>query len=81
MTYATAVFMESLRLHPSVIVIPKYCVKDSVIPLGGRGGCKGSEGERSQVVCPAGTEVLLDAPALHHNRPSLPSSPHLIVFD
>lgn len=68
LSYVTAIFMETLRLHPSVIVIPKYCVQDSVISIGAKGGAKGEEGQKTEIPCPAGTEVLLNGPALHHNR-------------
>lgn len=56
--------METLRLYPSVVVIPKYCMEDTAVPFT-RNTPAGPH--REQIVIPAGGEVFLDAVGLHYN--------------
>lgn len=57
--------METLRLYPSVVVVPKYCMEDTAVPFL-RQTADGLQKE--QTVIPAGGEVFLNAVALHYNR-------------
>lgn len=57
--------METLRLYPSVVVIPKYCMEDTAVPF----SRETPEGpQKEQIVIPAGGEVFLNTVALHYNR-------------
>lgn len=66
LTYVLAIFLETLRLFPSVAVIPRYCVADSPVPV-----VRQPDGQRETVLIPAGGEVFVDAVALHYNRASV----------
>ena len=63
-TYSLAVFLESLRLYPSVVVIPKYAMADSAIPIQRK---VDEKLHREQLAIPAGGEVFLNAVALHYS--------------
>jgi cytochrome P450 len=65
-TYVLAVFFETLRLYPSVVVIPKYAMQDTLVPCIRRTGDEPPT--REQVLIPAGGEVFLNSVALHYNR-------------
>lgn len=68
--YALAVFMETLRLYPSVVVVPKYSMENTLVPVGSfsiDGGKSVSEGTK-QVLIPQWAEVMLDVPGLHYNK-------------
>lgn len=69
-TYVLAVFLETLRLYPSVVVIPKYSMEDTWVPVDRAPGPNGEPGGPEQVFIPEGGEVLLDAVGLHYNRAS-----------
>lgn len=56
--------METLRLYPSVVVIPKYAAVDTVIPTSP--SIDGTPSEN--IFVPKWTEILLDSVALHRNR-------------
>lgn len=65
-TYSLAVFFETLRLYPSVVVIPKYSMEDTAVPV--IRYSETGEQQKEQISIPEGGEVLLDAVALHYNR-------------
>lgn len=67
--YALAVFFETLRLYPSVVVVPKFAMEDSLVPVQHfrkRGDASSSEGVK-KVLIPKYAEILIDVPALHYN--------------
>lgn len=68
--YCLAVFMETLRLYPSVVVIPKYSIDNTLVPVktfSTDGKTESTEGSK-QVLIPKHTEVFLDVPGLHYNK-------------
>lgn len=68
--YCLAVFMETLRLYPSVVVIPKYSMENTLVPVktfSSDGKTESTEGIK-QVLIPKWTEVFIDVPGLHYNK-------------
>lgn len=68
--YCSAVFMETLRLYPSVVVIPKYSMENTLVPVKSfstDGGKTTSEGTK-HVLIPKYADVLLDVPGIHYNK-------------
>ncbi|KAF7983462.1 hypothetical protein HWV62_21746 [Athelia sp. TMB] len=61
LTYATAVFYETLRLFPPVPVIPKRTDTDIIFNL------SNAAGQHKQMPVPAGTNVVIDTPGVHYN--------------
>lgn len=59
--------METLRLYPSVVVIPKYSMADTAVPFIRE---TPSGPQKEEIVIPEGGEVFLNAVALHYNRES-----------
>lgn len=66
LSFVLAVFLETLRLYPSVVVIPRYCVANTNVPV-----VRQPSGAKESVFMPAGSEVFVDAVALHYNRASM----------
>lgn len=68
--YCLAIFMETLRLYPSVVVIPKFCTENTLVPVRtfSRDGKTESKEGIQQVFIPKYTELFLDVPALHYNK-------------
>lgn len=67
--YALAVFMETLRIYPSVVVVPKYSMENTLVPVSRfslDGGKSGAEGTKN-VLIPQWAEVMIDVPGLHYN--------------
>ncbi|EIN08440.1 cytochrome P450 [Punctularia strigosozonata HHB-11173 SS5] len=60
-TRSMAVFYETLRMFPPAPNMPKYSAEDTTLTF------SNSEGERRTVPVPAGTNLLVNAPALHYN--------------
>lgn len=67
--YCLAVFMETLRIYPSVVVVPKYSMDNTLVPVStfSTDGGKSEAAGRKQVMLPKYAEVLIDVPALHYN--------------
>ncbi|TDL22814.1 cytochrome P450 [Rickenella mellea] len=61
LTYCTAVFYETLRLIPPVIVVPKVSAEDTSLVF------PSSAGERRVVIIPKGSHIALDITGLHYN--------------
>ncbi|KAF8494809.1 cytochrome P450 [Gautieria morchelliformis] len=61
LTYPLAVLYETLRLFPSVPVIPKYSVEDTTLPT------LRPDGSMDSIVVPKGTVLILNPPGLHYN--------------
>ncbi|GAA99649.1 uncharacterized protein L969DRAFT_86923 [Mixia osmundae IAM 14324] len=62
LTRSLAVFMETLRLYPSVVIIPKYSVVDAVVPI------TGDDGKPATVFLPKGGEVMINTVGLHYSQ-------------
>ncbi|KAI0940039.1 hypothetical protein AcV5_001254 [Taiwanofungus camphoratus] len=61
LTYSMAVFLETLRLFPPVIVIPKEAVEDTTLVT------RNQADEPVSVPVPQGTILLIHTPGLHYN--------------
>ncbi|EPS98786.1 hypothetical protein FOMPIDRAFT_1037349 [Fomitopsis schrenkii] len=61
LSYVMAVFMETMRMFPSVINIPKYAEEDTTLPT------QNMAGEKLTVPCPKGTGIMIHTPGLHYN--------------
>lgn len=67
--YALAVFMETLRVYPSVVVVPKYSMENTLVPVSSfsiDGGQSRAEVTKN-VLIPQWAEVMIDVPGLHYN--------------
>ena len=67
--YALAVFLETLRVYPSVVVVPKYSMENTLVPVKSfsiDGGKSEAEGTK-KVLIPQWAEVMIDVPGLHYN--------------
>lgn len=68
-----AFLYETLRLHPSVVNIPKVCTEDTYLPdepeswFSGEGSVLEKTGERRQVFVPKGSYCSIDVAALHRH--------------
>ncbi|KAI0052106.1 cytochrome P450 [Auriscalpium vulgare] len=69
LSYATAVFYETLRMVPPVVVIPKESAEDTTLTVGN------TEGVRTAVPVPRGTLITIQVNGLHHN-PRYWEDPH-----
>jgi len=69
LTYAMAVFNETLRMFPPVVIIPKYAEEDTFFTT------KNSKGENITVTVPKGTYISINTPGLHYN-PRYWKDPH-----
>lgn len=69
--YSWAVFMETLRIYPSVVVVPKYSMDNTFVPVktfSVDGGKTVAQGERPKsVLVPKHAEVMIDVVGLHYN--------------
>ena len=67
--YTLAVFLETLRLYPSVVLIPKYSVENTVVPLREHptNDGVGNPRQSKSLLIPKCAEVMLDVPALHYH--------------
>ena len=68
--YALAVFLETLRVYPSVVVVPKYSMENTLVPVNSfslDGGKSAAEGPK-KVLIPQWAEVMIDVPGLHYNE-------------
>ncbi|KAF5322602.1 hypothetical protein D9619_001346 [Psilocybe cf. subviscida] len=69
LTYASAVFYETLRMFPSVIGIPKISAEDTSITT------QNAKGESVTIPVPKGIDITINTPALHYN-PRYWKDPH-----
>ena len=69
LTYSLAVFLETLRLYPSVVVIPKYSMENTLVPVRtfSTDGGKTASAAPKNVLIPQWAEVMIDVPGLHYN--------------
>jgi cytochrome P450 len=68
--YALAVFLETLRVYPSVVVVPKYSMENTLVPVNSfslDGGKSAAEGSKKLLI-PQWAEVMIDVPGLHYNE-------------
>lgn len=67
--YSHAVFLETLRLYPSVVVVPKFSLEDGYVPVHAfEADCDDTtiSGPR-QVHIPEYSDILIDVPGMHYN--------------
>ncbi|KAI0732805.1 cytochrome P450, partial [Fomitopsis betulina] len=69
LSYAMAIFLETMRMFPPVINIPKYADEDTTLPT------QNMAGENLTVPCPKGTGIIIHTPGLHYN-PRYWKDPH-----
>ncbi|KZT71520.1 cytochrome P450 [Daedalea quercina L-15889] len=72
LSYVMAVFLETMRMFPPVINIPKYAEQDATLPT------QNMAGDKLTVPCPKGTYLMIHTPGLHYN-PRYWKDPH--TFD
>ena len=62
LTYAFAVFNETLRMFPPVHSIPKCVAEDTAITI------TNAAGEQTTLPMPQGSNISIHTPGLHYNR-------------